>query len=41
MTSNDLEDVDEIMLPLCDQVHQTFGHAGSPSFDSDGKWIKK
>ena len=41
MTSYDFEDIDPIMLPLCDQVHQTFGEAGSPRFDSDGKWEER
>jgi Putative DNA-binding domain len=40
MTSYDFGDIDPIMRPLCDQVHQTFGEEGSPSFDSNGKWIE-
>jgi hypothetical protein len=27
--------------PLCDHIHQAFERAGSPSFDSDGNWIKQ
>ncbi len=41
MTSYDFEDIDPIMLPLCDQVHQTFGEAGSPRFHSNGKWEER
>ena len=38
MTAYDFGDIDQIIRPLCDQVHQTFGEKASPSFDSSGKW---
>jgi hypothetical protein len=41
MTTYDFGDVDPIMRPLCDQVHQTFGEAGSPMFDHSGTWEKR
>jgi hypothetical protein len=40
-TSYDFGDVDPIMRPLCDQVHQTFGESGSPRFDSTGTWKER
>ncbi|SRR6266404_201526 len=40
-TSYDFGDVDPIMRPLCDQVHQTFGEFGSPRFDSTGTWKER
>jgi len=30
---------DKSIRPLCDQVHQMFGRAGSPSFNAAGDWI--
>jgi hypothetical protein len=38
MTSYDFEDIDSIIRPLCDQLHQGFGEEASPKFDSNGKW---
>ncbi len=38
MAAYDFGDIDPIMRPLCDQVHQCFGEEASPSFDSNGKW---
>lgn len=32
-------DSDKRLVPLCDNVHQSFGESGSPFFDSTGKWI--
>jgi hypothetical protein len=40
MEAYDFGDLDTIMRPLCDQVHQGFGEAASPNFDADGKWIE-
>jgi len=31
-------DVDKVIRPLCDQVHQMFGHNASPYFNADGVW---
>lgn len=33
---DDLSNIDKIARPICDQVHQTFGRAASPSFDAYG-----
>jgi hypothetical protein len=41
MPTYDFRDVDSIMRPLCDQVHQGFGEEGSPRFGSDGNWRGK
>jgi hypothetical protein len=38
MAAYDFGDIDPIIRPLCDQVHQCFGEEASPSFDSSGKW---
>lgn len=38
MAAYDFGDIDPILRPLCDQVHQCFGEEASPSFDSGGKW---
>jgi hypothetical protein len=38
MAAYDFGDIDPIIRPLCDQVHQCFGEEASPSFDSGGKW---
>jgi hypothetical protein len=40
MEAYDFGDLDSIMRPLCDQVHQGFGEAASPKFDTDGKWLE-
>jgi hypothetical protein len=40
MEAYDFGDLDTIIRPLCDQVHQGFGEAASPNFDADGKWIE-
>jgi hypothetical protein len=37
----DFVDIDSIIRPLCDQVHQGFGEEASPKFDSEGKWREK
>lgn len=39
MLVDDLSDVDTIIRPLCDQVHQTFGREASPNFNAEGAWI--
>jgi hypothetical protein len=31
-------DVDKVMRPLCDQVHQMFGRDSSPFFSDEGVW---
>ena len=31
--------VDQIIRPLCDHVHQSFGHDRSPCFDAEGRWV--
>jgi hypothetical protein len=36
---DDFAKVDELIQPLCDQTHQTFGKACSPCFGWDGSWI--
>jgi hypothetical protein len=41
MPTYDFRDIDPIMRPLCDQVHQGFGEDASPSFGSDGNWREK
>jgi hypothetical protein len=38
MAAYDFGDIDPLIRPLCDQVHQGFGEEASPSFDSNGKW---
>ncbi len=38
MRAYDFGDIDSIMRPLCDQVHQGVGQEASPKFDSEGKW---
>jgi hypothetical protein len=35
----DFADIDAIIRPFCDQVHQGFGFFSSPKFDMDGKWV--
>jgi len=35
---DDLSNVDRVIRPLCDQAHQMFGIAGSPSFSPEGAW---
>jgi hypothetical protein len=39
MQIDDLIDIDRILRPICDQVHQLFGKEGSSSFNADGVWI--
>jgi hypothetical protein len=39
MQADNLTDVDKIIRPLCDQVHQTFAKDASPCFNADGAWI--
>jgi hypothetical protein len=39
MQIDDLFDLDHILRPFCDQVHQLFGKEGSPSFNTDGVWV--
>jgi hypothetical protein len=41
MVAYDFSDVDSIIHPLCDQVHQGFGEKASPKFDGEGKWIEQ
>lgn len=36
----DFGDIDSIIRPLCDQVHQGFGQDSSPMFDNEGKWTE-
>ena len=36
---DDLSNVDQIIRPLCDQLHQTFGREGSSSFNAAGDWV--
>ena len=38
MQADDLVEVDRVIRPLCDQAHQLFGRAASPSFDRAGDW---
>jgi hypothetical protein len=38
---DDLSDIDRVIRPLCDQAHQMFGRAGSPSFDDTGVWVAR
>jgi hypothetical protein len=38
MVAYDLVEIDALMRPLCDQLHQAFGEEASPKFDSYGKW---
>ncbi|HET8926033.1 MAG TPA: hypothetical protein VFN26_23815 [Candidatus Acidoferrum sp.] len=37
----DFGDIDSIIRPLCDQVHQGFGQDSSPMFDREGMWMEK
>jgi hypothetical protein len=36
---DDLSNVDNIIRPLCDQIHQTFGLRASLNFNAEGVWI--
>lgn len=38
---DDLVQIDRILRPLCDQVHQMFGREESPKFTADGAWIEQ
>lgn len=40
MQADTLLDIDQIIRPLCDQAHQTFGRDSSPQFDDQGRWIE-
>jgi hypothetical protein len=40
MEIDDLINIDRILRPFCDQVHQLFGKEGSPSFNASGRWIE-
>jgi hypothetical protein len=39
MQAESLIEIDNTIRPLCDQVHQAFGQAASPSFNQDGVWL--
>ena len=41
MQVDDLSAIDRAIRPLCDQAHQMFGLAGSPSFNAEGVWIAR
>jgi len=41
MTIDDLSSTDTVIRPFCDQAHQMFGKAGSPSFNPEGMWIAR
>jgi hypothetical protein len=38
---DDLVQIDRILRPFCDQVHQMFGREESPKFSADGAWIER
>jgi hypothetical protein len=38
---DNLADTDTIIRPLCDQAHQLFGKAASPSLSPEGRWIAR
>lgn len=38
---DDLIQLDRILRPLCDQVHQMFGREESPNFTADGTWTER
>jgi hypothetical protein len=40
MQIDDFINMDRILRPFCDQVHQLFGKEGSSSFNADGRWIE-
>lgn len=35
---DDLFNIDRIIRPICDQLHQTFGREASPCFNTEGDW---
>jgi hypothetical protein len=35
---DDLSNIDRIIRPICDHLHQTFGREASPSFNAEGDW---
>jgi len=39
--ADSLADLDATMFPICEQVHQTFGRASSPSFSPHGVWSER
>jgi hypothetical protein len=41
MVAYDFGNVDALIRPLCDLVHQGFGEQASPKFDSEGKWKER
>ena len=41
MQIDELVNIDRILQPFCDQVHQLFGKEGSSSFNADGVWIER
>jgi hypothetical protein len=41
MQVDDLSATDRAIRPLCDQAHQMFGLAGSPSFNAEGVWVAR
>lgn len=41
MQVDDLSAIDRAIRPLCDQAHQMFGLAGSPSFNDEGAWVAR
>jgi hypothetical protein len=38
MQIDELTNVNRLLRPFCDQVHQMFGKEASPSFNVDGEW---
>jgi hypothetical protein len=39
MQIDELVNINRILKPFCDQVHQMFGKEASPSFNANGDWI--
>jgi hypothetical protein len=38
MEADNLNEIDKVIHPLCDQAHQMFGRRSSPNFNADGVW---